>query len=352
VRRLRVGVIGAGSWAVASHLPELVRRADVELIIVNRRDPDRLERIRSQFGVPKASTRWEDVIDEHLDVVVVSSPAAVHHEQVRAALEVGAHVLCEKPFTISSTDAWDLVQLSDRVDRQIVIAFGWNYRPIAIAAERLLAADGGIGPVEHLAVYMASATRALLGGTGGYRDAAADVAPRSDTWTHPELSGGGYGQAQLSHALGLALGLTGLRATEAHAFMTAPGGGRVELHDAIAVRFEGGAIGTVSGASNHPGAGNGRHQLEIRAIAEAGQLLVDLERDVVWRHRIPDRDDRPQLPSGAGRYDCAGPIEAIVELARGRGVNRSSAELGARTVEILEAAYRSASSGKPELIHR
>ena len=39
----RVGVIGAGSWAVSSHLPNLVRRRDageIELDIVNRRDFD------------------------------------------------------------------------------------------------------------------------------------------------------------------------------------------------------------------------------------------------------------------------------------------------------------------------
>jgi predicted dehydrogenase len=38
--KLRLGVIGAGSWTVSSHLPNLIRHADeVEFVIVNRRNP-------------------------------------------------------------------------------------------------------------------------------------------------------------------------------------------------------------------------------------------------------------------------------------------------------------------------
>ena len=54
--KLRVGVIGAGSWTVSSHLPNLIRRRDqgeVELVIVNRRDPVLLEKIRGKFGFAK-----------------------------------------------------------------------------------------------------------------------------------------------------------------------------------------------------------------------------------------------------------------------------------------------------------
>jgi hypothetical protein len=54
---------------------------------------------------------------------------------------------------------------------------------------------------------------------------------------------------------------------------------------------------------------------------------------------------------GAGRYDCRGPIDALVEAGKGRPTaNNSPAELGARTVEILDAAYRSAVSGQAEKI--
>ena len=78
---------------------------------------------------------------------------------------------------------------------------------------------------------------------------------------------------------------------------------------------------------------------------------VDLRDDVLWRYRGEQDDLRVSLPAGAGRYDCIGPIDAVVDAALGLApANNSPAELGARTVEILDAAYRSAESGKLEAI--
>ena len=77
--KLRLGIIGAGSWTVSSHLPNLVRHADeVEFVIVNRRNPELLEKIRTNFGFAKASTDWHDVIAERPDIVVVGSPPGYH----------------------------------------------------------------------------------------------------------------------------------------------------------------------------------------------------------------------------------------------------------------------------------
>lgn len=348
--RLRLGVIGAGSWTVGSHLPALARHSDaLEFAIVNRRDPERLERIRAAFGFERATTDWRAVIDARPDLVVVGTPPAQHYEQVRAALEIGAHVLCEKPFTVDAGEAWRLVEIAERANRQIVLALGWNYRPVAIRAAELMA-DPGIGPLEELTVHMASATRELLSPLGGSSGGDPLEAPRADTWVDPAQSGGGYAQAQLSHALGLALWLTGLRAAEVFAYLFTPPGNSVELHDSMAIQFTSGAIGTVSGGSAHAGAGGNRHQLEIRAIGRDGQLHVDLERDLLWLYRGPGNEVNVPLPPDAGAYDCLGPVDALVALGHGAGVNRSPAELGARSVEVISAAYASARSHLPQRV--
>ena len=124
----------------------------------------------------------------------------------------------------------------------------------------------------------------------------------------------------------------------------------VEHHDAVVIGYDNGSIGTMSGGSTHLGAGGDRHQLEVRAIGSEGAA-----------------DDRPRArrvlalprrrPRGAARssrastccYDCDGPPNTLIDLAQGKDVvNYSPGELGARTVEILDAAYRSARSGKLE----
>jgi predicted dehydrogenase len=351
--KLRLGVIGAGSWAIASHLPNFAARDEVEFVGVARKGSDALARVKDQYGFRVASEDYRDVLEAGVDIVLVSSPTGLHHEHAKAAMEAGAHVLVEKPFTIDPADAWDLVETGERLGRHIVVAFGWNYKPMVREMRRLMV-ERGIGEVEQLTVHMASVTRELLSNTGAYPDADPDTVPEQATWTDPRISGGGYGQAQLSHALGLALWLTGLRADAAFALMSAPLNAPVELHDAISVRFDNGAIGTVAGGSAHLGAGGNKHQLEVRAIGSDGQVLCDVEREAAWLWRDGgDTDLRLALEDGDGAYDCDGPPNTLVDLALGKDVvNQSPGELAARTVELLDAAYRSASSGKLEPVAR
>ncbi len=350
--KLRLGVIGAGSWTVSSHLPAMERHRDrVEYTIVNRRNPEMLERIKDRFGFQKATTDWRDVIEERPDIVIVASPVALHHEQSKAALEAGAHVLCEKPFTIDPADAWDLVETARRNDRELLLAYGWNYRPMVVAARELMAADGGIGDVEQVTIHMSSHTRELLSGRGAYPMAAPESIPEHATWIDPDVSGGGYAQAQFTHALGLALWLAPeLRGRDVFAFMSAPLDAPVELHDAIAVRFTNDGIGTIGGGSEHSGPDNERHKVDIRMIGSRGNFHIDLEREIVWRYRGADDNVTLPVQPGDGIYDCIGPVDQLVELGLGQGRNESPAELGARTVEIIDAAYRSAQSGRVETV--
>jgi predicted dehydrogenase len=367
-RPLRLGVIGAGAWALASHLPNLARRGDeVEFVAVNRRDPAALEVVRAQFGFAHASTDYREVLSHDIDICVISSPVASHYEQGMAALAAGAHVLIEKPFTVTPEEAWGLTREAARLGRHLVVALGSNYLPIAVSARRLLAENGGIGRIEQMSVLMSSTTReafglgpmpvfspdeadngfvAPAGGSGADSDTL--MASQVATLRDPSVAAGGYAQVQLSHALGLALWLTGLEGQEAFAFM-APLGDAIEFHDAIAVRYRGGAIGTVSGGSHHLGANDNKAALEIRAIGDRGQIHVDLERELVWRYRGMGDDVRVPFAGGEGRYDCRGPIDTLVDLAAGRPVvNNSPGELAAKTVDILDAAYRSARSGRVE----
>jgi predicted dehydrogenase len=213
--------------------------------------------------------------------------------------------------------------------------------------------ETGIGTVEQLTIHMASVTRELLSNTGSYPQASEAAAPEQQTWTDPVLSGGGYGQAQLSHALGLALWLTGLQGEQVFAMTSSPLGAPVELHDAVAIRFTNGAIATMSGGSSHLGSGGSgnKAQLDVRAIGSEGQFQIDLERELVRLFRAGGDESRPTLETDAGLYDCDGPPNALVDLALGREVdNCSPGELGARTVEILDAIYRSARSGEPERV--
>lgn len=346
-KRVRVGVIGAGSFAIASHLPNLARHDDVEFVGVARLGVSELHRVASRYGFRVATEDYREVLEAGVDVAVVASPSALHFEHASAALESGAHVLVEKPVTIDPEHAWSLAATAARVGRSVVVSFPWNYAPLVQTAKSILD-EQGIGELEQLTVSMSSVTRELLSNTGSYPGADETTAPEPATWTDPRLSGGGYAQAQLTHALGLALWTTGARARGAFAKMTAPLEAPVELHDAVVYEFEGGAIGTMSGGSGHLGFNDNRHAIQVRAIGSRGQYLLDLEREAAWIFR-DGKEIRVPVKPGEGAHNGAPPVDTILAAARGDSyINQSPAELGARVVEALALAYRSASSGEWE----
>lgn len=352
--KLRLGVIGAGSWAVRSHLPNLARRSEqVEFVGVARKGPELLARIQRDWDFKVASEDYRDVLAAGIDIAVIASPTAAHFEHAKAALEAGAHVLVEKPFTMTPQQAWELVRLAGTHGRHLVICYGYNYRPMVQETRRLLLESGGIGDLETMSIYMASVTRGLLSNQGAYPKASPWALPESATWTDPQISGGGYGQAQLTHALGAALWLSGLDVDDAFAFMSGTPGTAVELHAACALRLCGGGIATMLGSSSHEGAAANRDLLSINLVGSTGQLQSQFELDRISLFRPPDETRAVTLPAGSGEYDCDGPPNTLVDLALGKDVeNCSPGHLGARVVEALDACYRSAETAQPAHVDR
>jgi predicted dehydrogenase len=344
--RLKLGVIGAGTWAVAAHLPAFAARDDVEPYIVCRRDALVLGQIQQRFGFARATTDWREVIDAQPDLVVLTGPVALRAEQARAALEAGAHVLAEKPFTLTPREARDLDALAAARARVLMLCYAWNEMGIVEHARRLLLEDGGVGAVEHVTVVMGTVVRALLTTGQNYVETEFDAPPRLETWADPSVSGGGYSTGQLTHGLGLLFRLIPQRATEVMAFTSQPGGAAVDLHDAIALRLAGGAIGTVSGTALPPGTFGNAHQLQIRVTGDRGQLLLDLDRPLVRRSRGTQDDVSIELSEDDRTWSFQRVIDRFVALAQGRDIeNRSPAELGARVVDVLDGMARSAASG-------
>lgn len=96
--KLRVAVLGAGTWARGAHIPGWLRDPRSEVVAVCDVERERAEAYASEFGIPEASNDWQAVVGRSdIDVIDIVSPSHTHYELACAALEAGKHVLCEKP---------------------------------------------------------------------------------------------------------------------------------------------------------------------------------------------------------------------------------------------------------------
>src|SRR5690348_4819840 len=96
--KLRVAVLGAGTWARNAHIPGWQRDPRCEVVAVCDVDRGRAEAYAAEFQIPEASDDWQAVVGRaDIDVVDVVTPSETHYELSCAALASGKHVLCEKP---------------------------------------------------------------------------------------------------------------------------------------------------------------------------------------------------------------------------------------------------------------
>jgi predicted dehydrogenase len=348
--KTRIGFIGAGWWATSNHMPLLAKRDDVEMAAVCGLDPDLLHAVQEEFHFPFATEDYQELLAQELDGVVVTSPHHLHYEHARAALLSGRHVMCEKPMTLHAHEAWDLVRIAQERNLHLIVPYGWHYLPYINQAKQLLD-DGVVGRIEYVLCHMASPTKWLFGGQEATPDnwTPTHTEPNPATW-QVEAQGGGYAHGQITHSSGLMFWLTGLRAQEVSARAAAPDA-PADLYDAAAVTFEGGALGAISGAATMPR--DCKFQLDVRVFGSEGVFVLDIDRARLEVLRHDGNHIHVEVDIDAGIYNCDGPPNRFVELMRGEGTNNSPGEVGARSVELIEAMLQSsAAGGQPVVIDR
>lgn len=339
---MRLAAIGAGWWATSNHFPLFAAREDVELVGVCGKGPA-LGDIRDRFGFTFATESSDELLAADIDAVVISTPHDLHHPLAARALDRGLHVLCEKPMTLHAEQAWDLATRVEQAGTTFLVPYGWNYKPFTIAAKRMLDA-GGVGEIQYALCHMASPTRGLFGSdpTHMLERWSSDTAPDPTTWSSP-ARGGGYAHGQITHSSALLFWLTGLRAA-AVAGRVMNAGAPVDLFDAGVIRFDGGALGSLSGAATL--ADGDKYQVDIRLFGTEGVLMLDVERERVTLSRYDGTHEEIAIPPGEGEYECLVPPSRFIDLITGASTeNNSDVTVAARSVELIDALLRSSAAG-------
>jgi predicted dehydrogenase len=150
MRRVRVAMVGCGSFACLYHVPTLLQDRRVELVAICDPSPSReIQELAGQAGArlpPSLEDLWRDV---ECDAVIISSPHALHAAHARVALAAGKHVLVDKPFVMRGCEAEELAETAR--SREVVAAVAFNRRfDRGCRRTRELLESGGLGNIRHV----------------------------------------------------------------------------------------------------------------------------------------------------------------------------------------------------------
>ena len=337
--KARIAVVGTGWWATFTHIPALQAHPAVETLVLCDANADKLGAAAETYQIAKTYTDLNTMLqNEPLDGAVIATPHATHYKLAKACLERGLHVMIEKPMTLYARDARDLIETARAKQREIVIGYPYHLTAHVNRCRQVIQ-SGELGAIQLVNCFMASHILDLLKGDDGSRSGAHyAVHGPGDVYSQPHLSGGGQGHLQITHSAGLMFFVTGLRVQRVNALMHKQGL-PLDLIDVMIVGFEDGALGVVSGTGNQGSASGGKVDLEVHC--ENGSIYLNANAGLVEIHRRNQAPEIIQVPEDE-RYPRFGTSQNLVDIALGKAQNASPAEVGLRTVELLDAAYRSA----------
>lgn len=156
MENVRVGIIGYGYWG-----PNLTRNfyelPSADLIAVADLSEERLKQVKSKYPHMIVKNDYHELFDLNLDAIVVATPPATHHQIAKECLEHNLHVLVEKPITLNSTDAEDLIDFADAHNLTLMVGHTFKYNSAVHALKRYM--DSG----ELGEIYYIDAARLNLG---------------------------------------------------------------------------------------------------------------------------------------------------------------------------------------------
>lgn len=140
-----IGVVVVGTGQIGGVHVECARRAGARVLGVVGSRPERAQVKADLWHVPHVYPTLDSALaDPDVDVVHVASPNNLHAVQARAAVEAGKNVICEKPLTIDSSDAAQLVELARRSGVVNATCFNFRFYPLMHEAKAMVA-RGDIG---------------------------------------------------------------------------------------------------------------------------------------------------------------------------------------------------------------
>ncbi|WP_027483367.1 Gfo/Idh/MocA family protein [Deinococcus pimensis] len=329
---MKVGVIGAGGVS-RFHLAGYAA-AGAQVVAIADAHAETLERVQAQWRVPRGYADFHALCaDPEIEAVSVCLPNALHHPATIAAARAGKHVLCEKPVSMSLSEAHDMIRACREAGVVLQVGHHLRSNPAAEKARQLIE-SGELGRVTFVRLRQAH-------DWGGQE-------PRASFRTLAS-AGGGTLLDNGSHMMDLARYFGG-PVREVFARM-ATLGYDVEVEDTsvVTLEFASGALGSVENAWTATGWEEAFWVYGTRGALEYTNRLGRPTMRHVFRSS-PGTDWNEQ---DVATYQFAGlephsrNVLEFLEAVRGERRVICSGEDGLEAVRLILASYRSARERRP-----
>ena len=146
-QKIRIGVIGAGRMA-GWFSEGLTVVTDAVRYAVGSRSEEKAQEFADRYGYEKAYGSYEAVLqDPEVDLVYIATPIREHYANIRAALEAGKPVLCEKSLTVNAAQAEEVVALA-RSKGLFLMEAVWTLCQPVYRKIREWASEGLLGEIQ------------------------------------------------------------------------------------------------------------------------------------------------------------------------------------------------------------
>lgn len=144
---IRVGLIGYGYASKTFHAPLIAGTPGMALAAVSSSDAAKVH--ADWPSVPVVSEPKHLFNDPNIDLIVIPTPNDTHFPLAKAALEAGKHVVVDKPFTVTLSQARELDALAKSLGRLLSVFHNRRWDSDFLTVKRLLS-EGTLGEILFL----------------------------------------------------------------------------------------------------------------------------------------------------------------------------------------------------------
>lgn len=139
---INTAIIGFGVGGNTFHAPVIATTEGFKIKKIRARKESEVNLARQRYPDAEITGSADEIInDANVDLIVIATPNDSHHPLAKQALLAGKHVVVDKPFTINTTDADDLIKIAKQQNKILSVHHNRRYDSDFKTIEKLLKAN-------------------------------------------------------------------------------------------------------------------------------------------------------------------------------------------------------------------